>query len=333
MAEKTPKLTGTQKKAIKQAGHEYRKAAPYRKEGIKKTESFLHGGRRYESTERKQKDYLKDLKKELGPKAYKDIERFLPGGKAYKGSEQFLGLMPFEYQGSAYQNPDFYKEGKEGYKMAQRVLEPIQQNAMRQYALETIPGVVNEFGRESKSSSALNQALAAAKQNLSSQLHAQTAGLAAQYGSDISRMNLGERARQQELQQGTALDRARLNIAQQAQQQGLQYGAASDIFGAKRGAALGLNEQQRSNLEYLNNLAMGSAYNLQNAGIAGSGAAFQPTRYSGGSNSVSPLVGGLTGGLGGAASGAAIGTALGGPGIGTAIGGGVGTLAGLLASR
>jgi valyl-tRNA synthetase len=42
------------------------------------------------------------------------------------------------------------------------------------------------------------------------QLHAQTAGLAAQYGGDISRMNLGERGRQQELQQMTEAQKAQL---------------------------------------------------------------------------------------------------------------------------
>ena len=269
-------LTGTQKKAQKQLAHELRKQAPTRAKGVRKEESYLHGGRRYEATKGELKSYLKDLKKELGSKEYKNLEQFLPGGKAYKGAEDFKGLRPFEFGGKAYEKPDFYREGKEGLKMAERVLEPIQKQALRDYSLTTIPGVVSQYGGESKSSSALNQALAASKQNLMGQLHAQTAGLAAQYGSDISRMNLAERGRQQQLQQGTALDRARLNAAQQAQQQGLQYGAASDIFGAQRAATLGLNEQQRANLQYLNSLNLGTAQHLQGSGLGGIGGAFQP---------------------------------------------------------
>lgn len=280
--------TGTQKKATKQLAHELRKSAATREKGIKKSASFMHGGNRNIAIE-------KDLKKTMGAledyrhsDKYKSLAEFTRGGKAYKGAEDFKGLKPFEYGGKAYQDPDFYKEGKEGYKMAQRVLEPIQQDALRNYSLSTIPGVVNQYGGEGKSSSALQQAIAASKQNLASQLHAQTAGLAAQYGGDISRMNLAERGRQQEMQQNTALNRAQMNMAQQAQQQALQYGAASDIFQGKRAASMGLDEQRRANIEYLNNLAMQASFNAQGAGLGAQGGAFQQAYLQKGTSQPSP---------------------------------------------
>jgi hypothetical protein len=252
-------FTGTQKKGQKAIIKEGKKAAPTRAKALRKEESYLHGGRRYEATEKKLEASLKDLKKQLGPDTYKQLEQFLPGGKAY-------------------QNPDFYKEGKEGYKMAQRVLEPIQKQALANYGQNTLPSIVNQYGSESKSSSALTQALAASRANLERDLHAQTSGLAAQYGSDISRMNLAERARQQQM----------------------QYGTAADIFNAKRQAAYGLNEQERANYEYLNNLNLGSARNLQGAGMYGAQAAFNPVKLGGSPGGAS----GLAQGIGGVAQGA-----------------------------
>ena len=374
-SKKTQKMTGTEKKARDTLARDIRKGEETRAKGVKKSASFMHGGMRNAAIEKDLKktmgafedyrhsDKYKSLSEfERGGKGYKGDEDFKRlkdfgvGGKAYRDVEDFKGLKPFEYGGKSYQDPNFYKEGLQGYQMAQRVLDPIQQDALRNYSLSTIPGVVNQYGSEGKSSSALTQALAASKQNLASQLHAQTVGLAAQYGGDISRMNLGERARQQELQQQTALQRsgmnigqlsdirglqqstemgrAQMNIGQQSQNKALQYGAASDIFQGKRAASFGLGEQQRSNIEYLNNLAMQASFNAQNAGLGGMGGAFVPNSISGGgSGGMSPIAGGAMGALGGAAAGAKIGTALGGPGWGTAIGGGLGAIGGIFASK
>lgn len=302
MAEKTPKRSGTEKKAIYQAAREYRKQGPTRAKGAKKTASFMHGGNRNIAIEKELKGTLGGLEKYRHSEPYKNLKEFTPGGEAYKNSEDFKGLKPFEYKGKSYQKPDFYKEGLQGYEMAKTVLDPIQKQALANFGLNTIPGIAaqHEGGR----SSALSQALAAARTNLERDLAAQTSALSAQYGSDISRMNLGERARQQELQQQTALERARMNVAQQASQQGMQYQATKDIFGGKMATNLGLDEQRRANLEYLNNLAYDASIKSQLAGTQNAGYGGQPSGYSSGSPGSpsfgqrfgSSLMGGIQGG-------------------------------------
>lgn len=293
MAKKSA-LTGTQKKAQKQLAHEVRKGGKFRKQAIEKQSGFLHGNPRYRSTEGKLAEY-----------AYPQQAYTSDSKNPYKGLEKIQKEIG-KYK------PDFAKEGKQGYKMAERVLEPIQKQAIKNYQNLEVPGISTNLGSESKSSSSLNQALAASRESLAGQLHAQTAEVAARYGSDISKMNLAENARKQQF----------------------QYGSAADLFNARREANLGYGDTRRENLSYLNQLGSGAAANLQNAGLAGQQGAFVPPYLQKGQSSgVSPIGGAVVGGLGGAAAGAGIGTALGGPGIGTAIGAGVGAIGGYLSSK
>lgn len=265
--------TGTQKKAIKQAAHAARK-------GSQSAEQYLRYGKNYKHVSKSLKETLKGEEKYFGTSKdpYKDIKQFLPGGKAYK-------------------EPDYYKEGNQGYKMAQKVLEPIEKESIRRYQQETIPETYGRFGREQGAgSSALNQALVAARTNLESQLHAQTAELAGRYGSDISRMNLSENARQQQM----------------------QYGSAADLFNAQREAELGHAGTKRNIQSYLAGLGMQAAGGLAGAHIQspylqqqGSGSPSIGARIGG------SLLQGALGGAGGLLAGGPAGAAAG------AIGGGI----------
>lgn len=264
--------TGTQKKALKQAAHGARK-------GSQSLEEYLRYGKNYKHVSQSMKDTLKGEEKYFGTSKdpYKDIKQFLPGGKAYK-------------------KPDYHKEGLQGYEMAQKVLAPIEQESIRRYQQETIPETYGRFGREQGAgSSALNQALAAARTNLESQLHAQTAELSARYGSDISKMNLSENARQQQM----------------------QFGTAADIFNAQREAELGHGSRQRDIQSYLAGLGTQAA-----GGLAGAPIQSPYLQQGAGSPSIMSRIGGsllqgAIGGIGGFLAGGPPGAAAG------AVGGGV----------
>lgn len=325
---------------------EFKRGGPAYKndETFKNLSQYNLGGKGLQDRESLSK--LKDFERHGGAykekEDFKGLKPFEHGGKAYKGQEDFSGLDPFGYKGKAYQKPDFAKDSRQGLELANEALAPIQQQTLRQYGQNTIPGLINSLGGESKKSSALNQALSTARNNLAENLNAQTAGLAIGYGGDISKMNLGERARQQELQYnaeanqaaqrnqqqqynlgmqnqtaqnragmnigqienkralqaGTTLSRyqadigqnqflqslgqqnaaqqAQMNIGQNAQNKTLQYGSAADIYNAQNAQNQNYANQQRSALEYRNNLNLGAARNLQNAGMGGQGAIFQP---------------------------------------------------------
>lgn len=77
------------------------------------------------------------------------------------------------------QNP-LYQQSVEGTKQflpGGTGFAPIQQEAQRNFQQNTIPAIMNAFGRGAKSSSALNQALAGAGQNLNTSLASQLAQL------------------------------------------------------------------------------------------------------------------------------------------------------------
>ena len=303
--------TGTQKKATKQAAHEYRKAGATREKGVKKSASFMHGGMRNTAIEKELKKTMGALEKYRHSEPYKGLSEFQRGGKAYKGDEDFSrlgdfgrkgkayrdvedfkqlkdfgvggkaykdqvsfsplkdyerkghayrnqedfsGLDPFGYKGKAYQKPDFAKDSQQGLALANQALAPIQQQTLKNYSQNTIPGLINSLGADSKKSSALNQALSTARNNLAENLNAQTAGLAIGYGGDISRMNLGERARQQEMQYGAEANQAAMRNQQQQYNLGLQSQVAQNRLGMQ-------NQQQQYNLGLQNQTA------LQKAGL------------------------------------------------------------------
>ena len=303
-------LTGTQKKELKESYHEKREARPLRKKATKKTASYLHGGGRAKKTEKDLESIRKEQKK--GTPGTAALKKYGIDGKAFKGSEDLKGLKPFEYKGKSYQKPDFSKDLSQGYDLARHQLKDIQKQELQRYGQITIPGISSSLGSESSQSSALNQAMAAADKQLKESLYAQTAGLATQYGGDIGRMNLGERARQQELQQQTAVQKAGLNIGQQQHQQNLGYQSAADVYKAKYGANQDYANQQRANREYINNLNLGAASQLQNAGIPGTQGLYQQAYLQKGQSGPSALA---TLGAGAIqAAGTAAGAYLGGPG-------------------
>ena len=77
---------------------------------------------------------------------------------------------------------------------------PIQAEAQRQFQQQTIPAIMNAYGSDAKSSSALNQALAGAGQNLNTSLAAQLAQM--QLGASQQAAGLAQAPYQQALQAG-----------------------------------------------------------------------------------------------------------------------------------
>lgn len=91
----------------------------------------------------------------------------------------------FGIGGNAYQ-------GTQGYEQAKAVFDPIRADARREFNQSTLPDVLNTFGRGSKASSALNQALGSAAQDLETRMSAQ-----------LSMLYENERRRQQEMAYNT----------------------------------------------------------------------------------------------------------------------------------
>ena len=83
---------------------------------------------------------------------------------------------------------DLMKDFKKSEGMAKKYFEPIKKQTLSEYHQNVVPGINTEFGSESKSSSALNQALAASGENLQRSLASDFAGL---------QMNLGQNLLQQ----------------------------------------------------------------------------------------------------------------------------------------
>lgn len=78
---------------------------------------------------------------------------------------------------------------------------PIQAEAQRNFQQQTIPSILNAFGSDAKSSSALNQALAASGANLNSSLAAQLSQL--QLGAAGQSADLAQLPFQQAIQTGS----------------------------------------------------------------------------------------------------------------------------------
>lgn len=101
---------------------------------------------------------------------------------------------------------DFARAGKG----AEKIFEPIKQEALANFEQQTTPEIANQYGRESGSgSSALNQAMAAAKVNLQRGLASDFAGLQANLAGNL----LGQR--------------------EQSRQFGSQFQAGQNQFGAQ----------------------------------------------------------------------------------------------------
>lgn len=92
---------------------------------------------------------------------------------------QLLGLSGQNLQsgGNLAQNPLYQQatQATQQFLPGGQGFQPIQAEAQRLFRQETIPSILNAFGSGAKSSSALNQALAGAGQNLNSSLASQMA--------------------------------------------------------------------------------------------------------------------------------------------------------------
>jgi len=266
---------------LEQYKHHEKQFVTKEKNPFKEEEKFLRKGSVYKGS-----DYTKSLKKEFGAK-----------GNVYKGKDQTDRLKQFEANSKMYKEANFAKSTREGTKLAEKALAPIQEKAIKDYEKYTEPAVAGQFAGGSSNSSAMQQALAASRESLALGLHAQTSELAARYGSDIAHTNLQENARQQQMQYGASSDITQLRMQENARKQQLQYGseatraqlrmqerqgqqsmqqsAAQNLFNQKYGANVGYANQRRSTQEYLNNLGLQSSSALQGAGLGGLGGALQ----------------------------------------------------------
>lgn len=93
-----------------------------------------------------------------------------------KVSNQASSFAGQQFDLGGIQNNPLYQQALQvlqGFQPGGEGFTPISQEAQRRFQQETIPQITNAFGSGSKSSSALNQALAGAGQNLNSSLASQ----------------------------------------------------------------------------------------------------------------------------------------------------------------
>jgi hypothetical protein len=130
--------------------------------------------------------------------------------KGDKALDSVLGqaLQSFKAPGTNLtQNPLYQQavQGTQQFLPGGQGFQPIQAEAQRQFQQQTIPSILNAFGSNAKSSSALNQALASAGQDLNTSLAsqlaqmqlgasgqaAQLAGMPFQQGLSAAQLGLG----------------------------------------------------------------------------------------------------------------------------------------------
>jgi len=109
--------------------------------------------------------------------AQKGYEKFTPGGAAAeKGFQQFQPDMGKDAERLAKESAAGYREFLPGGGGGQAIA----QAAQNRFQQQTLPSILNAFGSGAKTSSALNQALAAGAANLNTDL-----------GAELARMQLG----------------------------------------------------------------------------------------------------------------------------------------------
>jgi hypothetical protein len=119
---------------------------------------------------------------------------------------------------------------------AKNIFEPIKQNALAEFSQYGVPNIVNDFGRNSgPRSSALNQALAAARTNLSRQLSADLFGIQ----SGLVNQNNQNQLQTGALAQGAALQNPYRQQNGPGGANKLQSALGGAIQGGIQGAAVG----------------------------------------------------------------------------------------------
>lgn len=241
---KTSPLTGTGKKAQKQvyktqkyfseqARKEHEKGKPARKAATQTYEDIakgkglpeFKGKTKYEPSKFKEQPKYESFK-------YKPETEYDPF--RYKQQTQY------DRQGLS----DLIKDYERAGRGAERIFEPIKQQALADYQQNTLPGVMGAFGRQQGAgSSALNQALAASAANLQRQLASDFAGIQ----SGLANQLLGERESQRRFgaQFGQAGEQFGANLRNAQEQFGAQFGAGQEQFGANL-----RNQQNQFGAEY-----------------------------------------------------------------------------------
>lgn len=241
---KTSPLTGTGKKAQKQIY----KAQKYAAEQSVKEHKKGQPGREAASKT------FQDIAKGKGVPDYKGKTKYEPSKfQAQPKYEPFKYKSETKYDPSKYeQQTKFEKQGlsdlvrdfERAGKGAEKIFEPVKQQALTDFQQKTIPGVMGAFGREQGAgSSALNQALAAAATNLHRGLASDFAGIQSGVASNL----LGERENQRRFgaQFGQQGEQFGANLRNQQGQFGAQFGAGQEQFGANL-----RNQQNQYGAEY-----------------------------------------------------------------------------------
>lgn len=158
-----------------------------------------------------QKELRQDYKQEF--RAKRGLRRF--AGKALKD-------IAMGKKGPSTKISDLMKDFKKTQKFAEKHFEPIKKQALSEFHQHTIPGISSALGSESKSSSALNQALAASGENLQRSLASDFANLQTNLGQ-----NFLQQQEQGKLQKINAmLSAGGAGLGQQAIPQGVGLGMA-----------------------------------------------------------------------------------------------------------
>lgn len=289
---KTSNLTGTGKKNLKKQ----QKAQGHLAEQAVKEAKALYPHKKSALGD------LEKIQKGKGAPEYKPKTKYEPS--------KFKPETNYEHRTLTQLTKDFERAGRG----AEKIFEPIKQNALAEFHQNVLPGINNSLGSESKSSSALNQAIAAAGGNLQRGLASDFASLQTNLAGNL----LGQREQQRQFgaQFGAGQEQFYNQMKNQQQQFGSQFGAQQEqnIYNSQLQALqarLNANNALLGNPTNPNFSPIQSSYNQQAGGAGG------PTigqRYAGS--------------VAGGAAGAATGFAFGGP-PGAVIGGFAGGLQGL----
>jgi hypothetical protein len=290
----------------------------------KKSQKAIYKAQKY-AAEESVKEYKRTKgQRETAGKTYEDISKGkgLPKYKSETKYEASKYKPETKYEASKYKQEtkydrqglsDLVRDFERAGKGAERIFEPVKQQALADYQQRVAPAIMGQFGREQGAgSSALNQALAASATNLQRGLASDFAGLQNSVASNL----LGERENQRRFgaEFGQRGEQFGANLGNQQQQFGAQFGAGQEQFGANLrnqqqqfGAEFGQKQEQFANQSALQNLyarmqGAGGIYGHQvpqfNTQVQGSYNQRAGSQDGGGSS----LLGGLGQGLGTAGS-------------------------------
>jgi hypothetical protein len=168
-------------------------------------------------TQKLQDLYLKDVTRQrpFTREARRDLQDIQKG----------KGLPKYQHMSLKDIMHDFERAGKG----AEKIFEPIKQEALKGFEQYTQPQLVGEFGQGTAGSSAMNQALAAARGNLARQLAADFSSIQ----SNLANNFLGQREQQRQFQQGSQLANLQSRLQSSAQLLGQPFTPQYSGLGAQ----------------------------------------------------------------------------------------------------